>query len=610
VVIKTVKNGMFSVALLVACVSAQAGSLMPELSAALQQAAPINVMPADKSKDFVFTDTVSDKDRPGSFKLISEDGGQPLFRAENLKLTKNVFGIHARWNTSQLINKGDVMLIRFALRAVKARQESGEAEGFVYFRPDGQGERNIQQFGVGPDWTVITFPFAAIDSADVGKAGVFISFGNLEQTIEVAGLEAWNFGSRLKVADLPITRFTYAGREPDAAWRKTALARIDQIRTSPLVVRVEDANGKPLPGAMVTAELVRPAFLWGSSVSAERITATGPDADRYRREVVRLFETTVIENGFKWPRWRQPAYRQRAMQSLDWLQAQDKRVKGHNLVWPAWKFSPKDIADDPERGSKISGLVDAHIRNITTATKGRLIGWDVVNEPINETEYFKHMPREQVAQWFKLAEASDPKLQLTLNEYAMLNRSSSPLMIADMLEFARMLKKNGARVDVLGVQGHVGQTGRAPMSVLSDLDLLASEGHQIQITEFDMNSPDEQLQADYTRDFLIALYSHKAVTGFIMWGFWQSEHWKPNAAMFRPDWSAKPNLKVWEDLVLGAWRTRIDAVTSAAGEVASRGHHGRYRVTAMLNGKQVSSDFELTPNPNTSTSTVVLKLTP
>ena len=113
--------------------------------------------------------------------------------------------------------------------------------------------------------------------------------------------------------------------------------------------------------------------------------------------------------------------------------------------------------------------------------------------------------------------------------------------------YARMPKANGARVGVLGVQGHVGQTGRAPVAVLS-----------------------EPLQADHTRDFLIALYRHKAVTGFILWGFRGSEHWKPHAAMFRPDWPAKPNLKVWEGLVLGAWCTRLDGVTSAQGELAGR----------------------------------------
>ncbi|MBC7942275.1 MAG: hypothetical protein H7Z19_21400 [Chitinophagaceae bacterium] len=110
-----------------------------------------------------------------------------------------------------------------------------------------------------------------------------------------------------------------------------------------------------------------------------------------------------------------------------------------------------------------------------------------------------------------------------------------------------------------------------------------------------MNTPDEALQADYTRDFLIALYSHKAVTGFIMWGFWESAHWKPAAAMFRSDWSEKPNLQVWKDLVLGAWKTRLDGVSSAQGELDVRGHHGRYRVTASVNGKTVSREFDLAP---------------
>lgn len=235
---------------------------------ALLQAAPVNVLSADPARDFTFTDTISDRDRPGSFKAEGSANGQPLFRAENFKLTKNVFGIAARWTPRLPIAKGDVMLVRLAMRAVRARQESGEAEGFIYYRRDGVGERNIQQFGVGPDWTVITFPFAAIEASAPGQGGIFISFGNLEQTLEIGNLEVLNFGQRVALADLPITRFSYAGREADAAWRKAALARIEQVRTSPLRVQVQDAQGRPLPGAMVTAELVQPAFLWGSSVSA------------------------------------------------------------------------------------------------------------------------------------------------------------------------------------------------------------------------------------------------------------------------------------------------------------------------------------------------------
>jgi endo-1,4-beta-xylanase len=149
-------------------------------------------------------------------------------------------------------------------------------------------------------------------------------------------------------------------------------------------------------------------------------------------------------------------------------------------------------------------------------------------------------------------------------------------------------------VDILGAQGHIGQTPRAPASVLSDLDILGRDGHQIQITEFDMNTRDEQLQADYTRDFFIALYSHPSVTGLIMWGFWESEHWKKDAAMFRPDWTPKPNLAVWQDLVRRQWRTQVRGSTTRNGRLDARGHLGTYRATATYRGRTTSIEFDLT----------------
>jgi endo-1,4-beta-xylanase len=584
-------------------VLAQPSGLSPQLVAA----APVSVLPADPTKDFIFTDNAS-KEQPGSFAAIGLRNGKPLYRAINNKGSISVDGINVRWLAKAPIKKGDVLFVRYVARAVEAKQESGEAEGFFFFQKLGSGggeERDFAQaFSIGPDWTEITGSFIAKGDYAPGDAYASFAFSNLPQTIEFSEVDVLNFGNRIAQSALPVTKFTYAGRESDAAWRKEALKRIEDIRTAPITVKVVDARGRPVKGAKINVALMRPDFLWGSSVSAERLTDTDPDADRYRKAVIELFETTVIENGFKWPRWIDPPYRARALKSLDWLAANGKRVKGHNLAWTAWKFTPKFIADDPAKRANIAALNDAHIKEITAATKGKLIGWDVVNEAIHETEYYKHMPPEHVANWFKLAEAADPKGKLTFNEYGLLNRSSSPIMIADILKFVKMLKANGARVDILGAQAHVGQTPRPPVAVLSDLDLLGSDGHEVQITEFDFNTRDEALQADYTRDFLIALYSHKSVTGFIQWGFWESEHWKPAAAMFRPDWSEKPNLKVWRDLVLGQWRTKLALTTSAKGEAAGRGHLGTYSVSVTHKGRTVTKDYPLTKGAKT----MVIKL--
>jgi GH35 family endo-1,4-beta-xylanase len=227
-------------------------------------------------------------------------------------------------------------------------------------------------------------------------------------------------------------------------------------------------------------------------------------------------------------------------------------------------------------------------------TKGRSYGWDVVNEPLHERDFFDYMPELAMADWFKLAHTCDPDAQLFINEYAMLNDALSPGTVARLRELIQRLRQAGAPIGGIGVQSHIGQQPRAPEMVLADLDLLAAEGLPVQITEFDVNTKDEQLQADYTRDFLIACYSHPALTGFIQWGFWEAKHWKPDSAMFRRDWSEKPNAAVWRDLVLGKWNTRIAAATPADGIIATRGHLGRYRVTVTRDGVTNSRDLVLT----------------
>src|SRR5438045_8528998 len=53
------------------------------------------------------------------------------------------------------------------------------------------------------------------------------------------------------------------------------------------------------------------------------------------------------------------------------------------------------------------------------------------------------------------------------------------------------------------------------------------------ITELDIDSNDDKLQADYLRDFLPASFSHPNTNGLLMWGSWEPAHWRPNAAMYR-----------------------------------------------------------------------------
>ncbi len=557
---------------------------------------PVNLLPDDLEKSMIFRNE-ADSTPPATAAWRNEDGVGTVLRVETFNRPKNVDWVDVKYMFREPVKKGDVLLMRLLVRSEYAKQESGEAMFQVAVqqsKPD-WARHLLTPLTAGPDWAWIEIPFAAARDADETQGEVHLSFGTIPQAVQVGSIELWNFSDRAKLSDLPQTRFSYRGREADAQWRKDALERIEKTRTAPMNIRVIDAAGAPIPDAKVEVRLVRPAFIWGSEVDSALIVADTPDATKYREMIPQLFDTVVIGNGMKWPKWSGSAA-SRALQlaAADWIESQNLRMRGHCLVWPGDKFSPKRVQAMPAPRAELSPLIKEHIRDILTQNRGRMVGWDVVNEMIHERDYFKYMPETEAAEWFKVAKETDPSTKLFINDYGMLNSRTSPDTIETYLQIIQRLRDAGAPIDALGVQGHIGRQVRNPTDVLADLDLLAKSGLEIQITEFDINTLDEELQADYTRDFLIALYSHPATTGFTMWGFYQKSHWKPDAAMYRADWSEKPNAKVWRDLVLTKWKTSIDATTDAAGELKTRGHLGDYSFRVSGGGKEARQMRKLT----------------
>jgi hypothetical protein len=117
---------------------------------------------------------------------------------------------------------------------------------------------------------------------------------------------------------------------------------------------------------------------------------------------------------------------------------------------------------------------------------------------------------------------------------------------------------------------------------------------------------DEELQADFTRDFLILSFSHPSVVGVQHWGFWENAHWRPPAAMYRADWSEKPNARIYKDLVLKQWRTDLSGKTDTAGRFAQRGFHGDYVITIEAGGRRIEKNFSLAPQLGVAELTVTL----
>ncbi len=298
------------------------------------------------------------------------------------------------------VKKGDVLLGHFWMRCVTSMTGEGYT-GFVFEIGSPPYDKATElAISSGPKWREVFVPFVAPRDFPQGKARIDFRAGYDRQTIQIADVQVIDYGSQVKIDDLPETKITYAGRAADAQWRKDALARIEKIRKGDLDIYVTDANGAPMSGARVHAVLRRNAFGFGTCVDADLILGTSPDAQRYRQAILKLFNRAVFENEMKWQAtWNGvPPDVDRA---LNWLLKNHILVRGHNLVWPSWQWLPRQLKAYEHDPAKLREITDKHITYMVSHFRGKLVDWDVVNEPYSNHDLIDLLGGRQImVHWF------------------------------------------------------------------------------------------------------------------------------------------------------------------------------------------------------------------
>jgi len=236
--------------------------------------------------------------------------------AETIKLPAHPWELQLRTPKTAPVEKGDVLLATFWVRS-----KGDSAETVCVFERAAVPYEKSLSFPVEAtaEWKKLELPFVSLDRYPAGRAAVNFQIGFGKQTIDIGGVQVVNCGPNAKLSDLPRTRASYAGREPDAPWRRSAAERIEKIRKADLSVTVKDASGKPLAGATVDVRMTRHAFGFGSAVSSEHLLGKGSDDEKYRQQVKALFNRVVLENDLKWPQWESD--RRRGLDAVDWLAA-------------------------------------------------------------------------------------------------------------------------------------------------------------------------------------------------------------------------------------------------------------------------------------------------
>jgi len=549
---------------------------------------------------------------PESFRLTGDAAGQaqakiisasgPGFdRAWQIAVRKQPlaeYQIQMAARMDEKLHAGDsVLLTVWARSSASSGPEGQGCVGLVVEQSaDPYDKVFSRRFTIGSDWQRLDVAAKITPNFSRTPMQAVLRLGYFPQTVEIGGVELREFDPSVPLAKLPQTPMTYRGREAGAAWRQEAEQRINSLRKSMLTVRVTDSAGNPVSEADVHVHMLRQAFTFGCVYNDGRFPAGGgdsPDDLAYQEHFTEMFNTGVDEAGMKWPGWEDPAKQQAALRALAWMRDHGIAVRGHNLVWPGWKRLPADLramASDP---AGLEQRIDDHIRDEVSALAGKVTEWDVINEPYLNNDLMHVLGNKAMANWFKIARQADPDARLYLNETNVPTSPPADHRYDALYDEVRTLQSEGAPIGGIGMQSHFGDNLTTPVDLLAIYDRFAALGIPIRITELDIDTSDEQLQADYFRDFLIASYSDPEINGIMLWGFWEAQHWLPDAALFRKDWSIKPNGQVWKDLVLGKWRTNVDGKSGGDGVFSTRAFLGDYELTISAGGKSQTATVSL-----------------
>jgi endo-1,4-beta-xylanase len=175
---------------------------------------------------------------------------------------------------------------------------------------------------------------------------------------------------------------------------------------------------------------------------------------------------------------------------VEFGEANNMNIIGHTLIWhsqaPDWFFVDEDGAD-VTREVMIERMRN-HIHSVVGRYKGRVDGWDVVNEAFMDdgswrnTKFYEIIGEEYIKLAFQFANEADPDAELYYNDYAM----SAEGKRNGVVELVKQLQAAGVRVDGIGMQGHMGMDYPDISEFEKSIKAFADLHMNVMITEMDI----------------------------------------------------------------------------------------------------------------------------
>lgn len=314
-------------------------------------------------------------------------------------------------------------------------------------------------------------------------------------------------------------------------------------------------------------EALKDKFLIGAAVNTRQVSGNDKAGVRIVQE---QFNSIVAENCMKSQEIHPEENRYNFKQADEFVafgEANKMVIIGHTLIWHSQlsRWFCVDKNGDNVSPEVLKQRMKDHITTIMTRYKGRIKGWDVVNEAIEDdgsyrkTKFYEILGEEYIPLAFQYAHEADPDAELYYNDYSMAN----PGKRAGVVKMIKDLKSRGIRIDAVGMQGHIGMDYPKIDEFEKSLLAFAETGVKIMITELDltvlpspnpnvgaevsasfeykkeMNPYQDGLPADVSQawtnrmnDFFRLFLKHQdVITRVTMWGITDNDTWRNNWPM-------------------------------------------------------------------------------
>jgi endo-1,4-beta-xylanase len=283
-------------------------------------------------------------------------------------------------------------------------------------------------------------------------------------------------------------------------------------------------------------------ILYGSTIATGQVLADDDFTALVRRECAAL----VTENELKWGNiCDAPGEYDFAPADaiVDFAAANGIAMRGHTLLW--YYKTPRWFRELPDAATAEREML-RHIAAVAGRYRGRMLIWDVVNEPVEPAHgradglrgaiFAEKVGAHYLDLAFHAARAADPTARLLLNEYGVeYDSPADDTKRRVILRHLERLKRDGVPVEIFGVQGHL-EIGAKPFSAKKLRDFVAAVadlGIEIAVTELDVvdaAAPGDiarrdRMVADEYRRFLETMLDEKAVRTVFTWGLSDRHSW-------------------------------------------------------------------------------------